>query len=96
MVMRTPPKWVCQDVKKQNLIALYIAEQLPPARSEAFEKHYLECKQCFDALELMHAAAIGLAGIDQAASFRSEDCCHAQSRHSMRVRQGFGCRHRTA
>ena len=51
----------CQQVQDDNLIERYITEKLSQTEAEAFEKHYLECKHCFEQLGLFHATALELS-----------------------------------
>jgi len=51
----------CQQVEDSNMIERYLTERLSLAELEAFEQHYLECRRCFDELQLRHAATIELA-----------------------------------
>jgi hypothetical protein len=53
----------CRRVEDEDIIERYLAEKLSERESEAFEQHYLGCKQCFGELRMRHAAAIEISAL---------------------------------
>ncbi len=49
------PKVDCNQVAEMQLIDGYLDESLSEEQIEAFEKHYLECQDCFSAIQMQHA-----------------------------------------
>ncbi len=45
----------CNQVADLQVIEGYLDESLSEEQTEVFEKHYLECQECFSALQLKHA-----------------------------------------
>lgn len=49
----------CRSVEEQDVVSSYVAGRLAEPIAEAFERHYFECADCWDELEL----AYGLRGL---------------------------------
>ena len=50
----------CADVKRENIVERYVADELPEKEKELFEEHYFTCPACLDELATMQQIASGV------------------------------------
>ena len=60
----------CKAVAEENTIERYAAGQLSEADTEAFERHFFECEECYEALRNHAAVRAALASVPREAPSR--------------------------
>jgi hypothetical protein len=53
----------CCQVAKQGLAELYVKGTLQPSLQDELELHFIQCKECFHNLELLHDLQLALRSL---------------------------------